>query len=60
MNYPYVPDANGVLRAIVQRNPAVTLHEIQKSHPALRSVSLDHLSLLFGQLSGSQDLSRAE
>ncbi len=60
MNYPYVPDANGVLRAIVKRNPAATLHEIQKSHPTLRSVSLDHLSLLFGQLSESRGPCPAE
>jgi hypothetical protein len=52
MNYRYVPDANGVLKAIVQSRPAATLHELHKSHPLLRSMSLDHLSLLLERMAG--------
>jgi hypothetical protein len=50
MNYRYVPDANGVLKAAAERRPTAPLHEIQTSHPMLRSMSLDHLSLLLDQL----------
>ena len=52
MNYRYVPDADGVMKTIVQRRPAATLHELQKSHPLLRSMSLDHLSLLLERMAG--------
>jgi hypothetical protein len=40
------------MKTIVQRRPAATLHELQKSHPLLRSMSLDHLSLLLERMAG--------
>jgi len=45
MNYPYVPDANGVLKTLIQRRPAATLDELRTAHPMLRRMSLDQLSL---------------
>jgi hypothetical protein len=50
MNYRYVPDSNATLRAIIARNPAASLREIQQSHPTLGSMSLDHVALRISQL----------
>ncbi len=60
MNHRYVPDANRVLKALAERRPAAPLHEIQTSHPMLRSLSLDHLSLLWERLSQGPGLSGAK
>lgn len=50
MNYRYVPDPNRALRALFETNPAASLHEIRRDHPALRSMSFDHLWLRLAQL----------
>lgn len=60
MNYRYVPDADGVMKTIIVSRPAVTLHELQKSHPMLRSMSLDHLSLMFERIVRVRDLARVK
>ena len=60
MNYRYVPDADGVLKTIVQSRPAATLHELQRSHPLLRPMSLDHLSLLLERMATRRGLAWAD
>ncbi|HEY4028956.1 MAG TPA: hypothetical protein VGM25_01315 [Caulobacteraceae bacterium] len=58
MNYRYVPDAaDGVLKAIVTRRPTTTLHDLRQSHPLLRSMSVDHLSLLLERTAERRALS---
>jgi hypothetical protein len=52
MNYRYVPDADGVLRTLAERRPSATLNELKQAHPALRSMSLDHLSLRLERMTG--------
>ncbi|QUD89895.1 hypothetical protein [Phenylobacterium montanum] len=56
MNHRYVPDADGVLKTIVQKRPAASLHELHRSHPILRSMSLDHLSLLLERMARQRSL----
>ncbi len=53
MNYRYVPDAHGVLKSLVESRSSVSLHELRTSHPTLRSMSLDHLSVLLEQISSA-------
>jgi hypothetical protein len=60
MNYRYVPAADGVLKAIVDRRPAATLDELHGSHPLLRSMSLYHLSLLLERMGGPRRPAWAE
>ena len=55
MNYRYIGDHNFQLKRIVAGNPAASLDEIRRSHPTLRSMSLDHLALRIGQLSRDPD-----
>jgi hypothetical protein len=56
MNYRYIKDSDLLLKEVVARRPAATIHEIKRSHPALRSMSLDHLALRLGQLERDQNL----
>jgi hypothetical protein len=39
-----------VLRTVLTRNPAASLDEIRRAHPALSRMSLDHLGLRVGRL----------
>ena len=57
MNYRYVPDADGVLKAIVERQPSTTLHELRQGHPMLQSMSMDRLSLLLERTARRRDRS---
>jgi hypothetical protein len=50
LNYRYVPEGDGALKAFLARHPAAGIDEIRRAHPELRSVSMDHLSLKIAQL----------
>lgn len=50
LNYSYVPEPDFGLQEFLARNPAAGLHEIRRSHPKLRAMSLDQLSLRIAQL----------
>jgi hypothetical protein len=56
MNYRYINDSDLLLKEVVARRPAATLHDIRRSHPAFRSMSLDHLALRLGRLERDQNL----
>ena len=57
LNFKDSPSAEAVLRTILTRNPAASLHEIRGAHPALRRMSLDHLGLRIERL--AEDRSEA-
>jgi hypothetical protein len=50
MNYRDFNDSDRLLKEVVARRPAATIHEIRQSHPTFRSMSLDHLALRLGKL----------
>jgi hypothetical protein len=50
MNYRYDTDSDLLLKKVVAWRPAATLHDIRRSHPAFRSMSLDHLALRLARL----------
>ena len=56
MNYRYNKDSDRLLKAVVARRPDATIHDIRRSHPSLRSMSVDHLALRLGRLERGQSL----
>lgn len=48
LNYTYRTAPEAALTEIISRNPAASLHEIRRRHPAFRAVSIDHLGLRLG------------
>jgi hypothetical protein len=50
MNYRYSTDSDRLLKKVVAWRPAATIHDIRRSHPAFRSMSLDHLALRLARL----------
>jgi hypothetical protein len=54
MNYRYNTDSDLLLKEAVARRPAATIHDIRRSHPTFRSMSLDHLALRLGRLDRDQ------
>jgi len=55
LNYRYVPDPNLALSAILDQNPAASLEELRRSNPALRAMSIDHLTTRLAQLSARRE-----
>jgi len=50
VNYSYIPDYDFDLKDFLARNPSADIREIRRSHPALRSMSIDHLCVRMEQL----------
>jgi hypothetical protein len=50
VNYNYIPDYDYDLKDFLARNPSAGIREIRRSHPALRSMSVDHLCVRMAQL----------
>lgn len=47
---PTFASTDALLRRILDHNPRATLHDIRKAHPALNSMSYDHLGLRVSRL----------